>query len=148
MKAIQVLGRFDRHELHGVKWLEHHFRVWLWDHGVAIRSKFSVTIRKPSQKPADIDIQKWHQDGCQGDKVRFWLVMWSDKLPTHYRLKRSKREVTVNPGDVVLVRNDLVEHRAPMDTMPGRWFIRVSDAGLLIPMDTHTLKREKIPSPR
>ena len=135
MKAVQVIGRWERSGLRDRKWIAHHFREWLWEHGIAVRSNLSFDIRKPGSYTTDADVRKWHQDGDgrNNKRRRFWLVMWSNVKPTELRLKRSKRIFEVAPGHVVLVRNDLVEHRSPTETHEGRWFIRVTDVAFIQP---------------
>jgi len=77
-------------------------------------------LREPGWTSAEIPrLRQWHQDGITFE----YLVMWANKFPSLYRLITSKRVIVVNPGDVVLVNNQLVEHRMPIETT-GRWFYR------------------------
>jgi len=136
MEAVEVLGSWKRGRLREQKWIRSHFRQWLWERGYAVQSDNSIEVRGPS---SDIlDTLEWHQDGNYVDisrykKRRFLIVVWADKRPTEIRLKKSKRVLTTKVGDVILFRNDLVEHRTPEGGMAGRWFIRATDVRKIFP---------------
>ena len=84
---------------------------------------FQLTIselRAPGWTSPELPrLQEWHQDGIAFEQ----LVMWASVYPSFYRIKSSKRVVIVGGGDIVLVNNQLVEHRMPIETT-GRWFYR------------------------
>ena len=69
---------------------------------------------------------RWHQDLSttrQRNKDVF-ILMWSNISPTRYRYKKSKREIKVKAGDIVLIRNSRIEHKTPIEKPCGRWFAR------------------------
>lgn len=64
----------------------------------------------------------WHFDGASRN---VYLVMWSNLLPTMVRLADGTR-LRTKRGDVLLLDNRLVEHRADKRvlTTKRRWFAR------------------------
>jgi len=69
MRSIIVLGKFKRAKRVGRRWLAHHFREWLWQHGVAIRSNADVT----NQKPEGEDRQ--HGDCLASGRLDSWATV-------------------------------------------------------------------------
>lgn len=132
MKAVRILGTFRRGSLRG-KWLRYHFQRFLWEHGFAVVASDAITVRAPSvHYPEDLKITQWHQDGNHANYRprnghKFLIAMWSSTRPTEIRMKRSRRVIKIEPGEVVIVKNDLTEHRMPEGGMVGRWFIRATD---------------------
>lgn len=53
--------------------------------------------------------QEWHRDLTAGD----YLVLWADDYPTEILVQG--QILRPEPGDVVLIHNDLVKHRVPSD---------------------------------
>lgn len=81
---------------------------------------YTVEVRDPDvNKQQNAVAQGWHRDSVGS---RLMLVMWSNIRPTEVQfLDRSLLQL--RDGDVLLVDNDEVWHRAPED-QSGRWFLR------------------------
>lgn len=70
------------------------------------------------------EIKQWHHD--EG-ALRIVFAVWSNIHPTEIRFPDGSLLPT-RQGDVILIHNDEVEHRAP-ENQDGRWFVRT---GLII----------------
>ena len=82
--------------------------------------KFCVEVRDPEvNQQQNARAQGWHQDAVGS---RLMLVMWSNIRPTEVRYLDGSR-LQLRDGDVLLVNNDEVWHRAPED-QADRWFLR------------------------
>ena len=74
--------------------------------------------------------RQWHHEGrdipgCEmasSERIMFWA--WPE--PTLFRTCTQHIQVFVQPGDVVIVDNQMVEHRMPDAVSEGRWFTRAS----------------------
>jgi hypothetical protein len=74
--------------------------------------------------------RQWHHEGrdvpgCEGardERVAFWA--WPE--PTLFRTCLGHLQVEVQPGDVVVVNNQIIEHRMPDEVSASRWFTRVN----------------------
>jgi hypothetical protein len=62
---------------------------------------------------------RWHRDGT-GDTA---MVVWSNREGTEIKLPDGT-EIQTAPGDIVALRNTVVEHRTPDKQSPDRWFFR------------------------
>lgn len=81
---------------------------------------FVVEVRDPEvNAQQNARAQGWHQDAVGS---RLMLVMWSNVRPTEIRFIGGGF-LRCREGDVVLVNNDEVWHRAPED-QADRWFLR------------------------
>ena|ERR1051326_3829092 len=59
----------------------------------------------------------------EGDINTF--IVWSNKLPTEIRDKETKALITLQPKQVAVINDQLVEHRAPKaKESDDRWFVR------------------------
>jgi hypothetical protein len=83
-------------------------------------------IRDPEQHEAALaEIEGvypggWHRESdCIGPR----FAVWSDHTPTEVRFLNGKL-LTARDGDLILLDNELVEHRMPQ-TERGRWFARL-----------------------
>lgn len=86
--------------------------------------KFPIEIRSPKicRGVAPL-VLGWHQDTNGAARS---IVLWSNKMPTMLRNKRSKRIIKINPKDVIIFHNKYFEHRAPRGARKAlrRWFVR------------------------
>ena len=77
-------------------------------------------LRQPGWTSAEFPkLREWHQDGIAFE----YLVMWASISPSLFRCIASQKAIVVGAGDIVLVNNQLVEHRMPIE-LTGRWFYR------------------------
>jgi len=72
------------------------------------------------------EIRDWHPDGESGKGTHFQLIFWASSDPPEFRLP-NKTIWQPQPGDLVLVRNWLCEHRQPPFIHPDRLFVRFWD---------------------
>lgn len=102
------------------------------DHSLSIRLRrrliragltthpYIVEVRDPEiNQQQNARAQGWHQDAVGSHLM---LVMWSNVRPTEIRFNDGTL-LQVRDGDVVLVDNDEVWHRAP-ENQVDRWFCR------------------------
>lgn len=83
----------------------------------------SVQTRRPqveAGRNADADLFEWHKD--EGATL---FAVWSNILPTEVKLADGTL-LTAQAGDVILINNAEVEHRAPRDWQ-DRWFCRTGN---------------------
>ena len=66
---------------------------------------------------------RWHLDG-PSESPRYFSIIWSNEFPTEMRDFYTKQPFYCQAGDIVLMDNDLVEHRIPGFIGNNRWFIR------------------------
>jgi hypothetical protein len=68
----------------------------------------------------------WHTDISKKNRRtrNTFVLMWSNKLPTEYRVIRSKKKLEAKAGDIVLLNNAYIEHKARKGSPRGRWFAR------------------------
>lgn len=122
MNLVNCLGQFvptalDRNVI------ANELAVWLAAHGIVKAKnqgkKLPVAVRSPSEQPVDPYIYQFHRDNCDH------LIMWSNGTPTDLRDRRGTHYM-MEPFDVVLIDDFLVQHKAP-PIEAGRWFARLID---------------------
>lgn len=109
---------------------------WLAERGVKVHRQIGArgpasTIQANENTPQICD---WHRDGLADPQdaagvpsVRI-LALWSNGTQTQLRDESGALAAAV-PGDVILVDNHRIWHRAP-PSEPGRWFVRIYDPDL------------------
>lgn len=79
-----------------------------------------VEVRDPGRNQYIEAPKRWHRDDPSSELL---IIMWSNVRPTEVRFADGRLLEGTQDGDVILVDDNEVEHRAPED-QTDRWFIR------------------------
>lgn len=93
--------------------------------GIQVDAEY-VEVRSPLLNKYTFEsptARKWHKDD-RGSKG-LSLIVWSDKYPTLLRERRSKRQIVIPSGSIVIFNNDYYRHKPDHKGKNSRrWFIR------------------------
>jgi len=93
--------------------------TWLdWEKGAEVREPYISMRYAGSQN----DVAKWHHDN-RSSSPGMYMVLWSNREQTEIKLPDGTI-LRADPGDVLLVSNDEVQHRTPIQVSNDRWFFR------------------------
>lgn len=79
-----------------------------------------IEVRDPGRNQYIETPKRWHRDDSSSELL---IAMWSNVRPTEVKFADGRLLEGAEDGDVILVDNNEVEHRAPED-QTDRWFIR------------------------
>lgn len=85
-----------------------------------------VEVRDPGRNQYVEASKTWHREASSS---KFLIAVWSNVRPTEVRFADGRLLEGAQDGDIILVDNNEVEHRAPAD-QTDRWFIRTSVVGM------------------
>lgn len=101
--------------------LDERFRRRIWREGWCTHP-LTLQVLSPERNAEKLpETKDWHHDDA-GYRSGFRFIVWSNTRPTEVRFADGTLLETKD-GDVILIDNDEVEHRAPAD-QAGRWFVR------------------------
>src|SRR6266404_8497338 len=106
---VQIIGQFNPKldDVQGEWYFIAEFEAWLEEHGITVMT--GTQARYPDMMVSLFDeVFEWHQDGNSIKQV----IMWSNVRPTMIRDLKTHRRIYIKPLDVVLIQDNLVEHRA------------------------------------
>jgi hypothetical protein len=84
------------------------------------RPNIETEVRSPAMdKRVDQAARSWHHD-CGGHAE--YIALWCSRRPTEIRNCHTKRRVRLKPFEIIMISNDLYEHRRPPDIQRPRWF--------------------------
>jgi hypothetical protein len=97
-----------------------------WSHSDWADLKSASEVRSPEEVSTPMQRLSdassfWHQDVR---KQNCWMVLWSNREQTEIRTMDGTVLNKLEPYDVILIHNTLVEHRTPEKVSNDRWFFR------------------------
>lgn len=135
--GVAVIGRFEPSlfdaRLIGYELLEatRHFQIdgfGTWTGSTWYDHYTTAEVREPKVSASlskhggpDPALAPWHRDRIGNENT--CMVIWSNQEQTEIKLPDGT-ELKPNPGDILIIDNEHVMHRTPVQVSENRWFFR------------------------